>query len=231
MKKFQELIRPKASRSARCAAGNLLGLSLDRGLAGVAAQSQDTGADTPEANVARAIKGFFEAGKETSQVAPGPEGIDSSATPQIDEVTFLPTIVECTESSPTAAKETLVTIRKNLEYKSSKNGPQQYKALMLFRILADNPGAQFTRNIDAKFVSTVKELYRSTRDPSVRQLLVENMEHCLKKDDPGLQLLKEWYTKEKDSAIRAYVSNYMTSACATAFSWFKAMPDREIGEF
>ncbi|KAK6353056.1 hypothetical protein TWF696_005047 [Orbilia brochopaga] len=181
MKKFQDLIRPKASRS----------------------ESQDTGADTPEANVARAIKGFFEAGKE-APAAPGPEGIDNSATPQIDEVTFLPTIVECTESSPTAAKEALVTIRKNLEYKSSKNGHQQYKALMLFRILADNPGAQFTRNIDAKFVGVVKDLYRSTRDPSVRQLLVENMEHCLKKEDAGLQLLKEWYLKEKESAIRAY---------------------------
>ncbi|KAJ6263541.1 hypothetical protein Dda_2105 [Drechslerella dactyloides] len=184
MKKFQDLIRPKAARS----------------------ESQDTGADTPEANVARAIKAFFDAGKEARPTAPGPEGIDNNAAAQggIDEVTFLPTIVDCTESSPTAAKEALVTIRKNLEHKGSKNGAQQYKALMLFRILTDNPGAQFTRNIDAKFVSTVKDLYRGTRDPSVRQLLVENMEYCLTKEDPGLQLLKEWYVKEKESAIRAY---------------------------
>ncbi|EWC47114.1 hypothetical protein DRE_03483 [Drechslerella stenobrocha 248] len=185
MKKFQDLIRPKAAR--------------------------DTGADTPEANVARAVKGFIDAGRIKSApaaAAPGPEGIDSqpSAADQADEVTFLPTIVDCTESSPAAAKEALVTIRKNLELKGSKlqAGHQQYKALMLFRILVDNPGAMFTRNIDAKFVSTMKELYRGCRDPSVRQLLVENMEHCLTKDDPGLQPLKEWYTKEKESAIRAY---------------------------
>ncbi|KAK6539999.1 hypothetical protein TWF694_008832 [Orbilia ellipsospora] len=179
MKKFQDLIRPKAGRS-----------------------DSDTGADTPEANVARAIKAFCEAGKGKPAPVPGPEGID--ATPQVDEVTFLPTIVECTESGPTAAKEALYTIRKHLEYKSSKNGYQQYNALMLLRILVDNPGASFTRNIDAKFVGTVKELYRNTRDPSVRQLLVENLEYFSKKEDPGLQPVKEWYAKEKEAAMKIY---------------------------
>ncbi|KAF3196167.1 hypothetical protein TWF106_005242 [Orbilia oligospora] len=178
MKKFSELIRPKGSRS----------------------DSPDSGADTPEANVTRAIKAFCEAGK-SKQSAPGPEGIDST---QVDEVTFLPTIVECTESSPTAAQAALNTIRKHVEYKNSKQGYQQYNALMLFRILVDNPGPTFTRGIDEKFVSTVKELYRNTRDPSVRQLLVENLEYCSKKDDQGLQLLKEWYAKEKDKAAKIY---------------------------
>ncbi|RVD87430.1 uncharacterized protein DFL_001665 [Arthrobotrys flagrans] len=179
MKKFSELIRPKGSRS----------------------DSPDSGADTPEANVTRAIKAFCEAGK-SKQSAPGPEGIDSSA--QVDEVTFLPTIVECTESSPTAAQAALNSIRKQVEYKNSKHGYQQYNALMLFRILVDNPGPTFTRGIDEKFVSTVKELYRNTRDPSVRQLLVENLEYCSKKDDQGLQLLKEWYAKEKEKAAKIY---------------------------
>ncbi|KAF3163950.1 hypothetical protein TWF225_001987, partial [Orbilia oligospora] len=55
MKKFSELIRPKGSRS----------------------DSPDSGADTPEANVTRAIKAFCEAGK-SKQSAPGPEGIDST---------------------------------------------------------------------------------------------------------------------------------------------------------
>ncbi|KAK6497520.1 hypothetical protein TWF481_011926 [Arthrobotrys musiformis] len=177
MKKFSELIRPKGSRS----------------------DSPDSGADTPEANVTRAIKAFCEAGK--SKQAPGPEGIDSTQT---DEVTFLPTIVECTESSPTAAQAALNSIRKNIEYKNSKHGYQQYNALMLFRILVDNPGPSFTKGIDEKFVSTVKELYRNTRDPSVRQLLVENLEYCSKKDDAGLVLLVGWYAKEKDKAAKIY---------------------------
>ncbi|KAF3913129.1 hypothetical protein AA313_de0202300 [Arthrobotrys entomopaga] len=75
---------------------------------------------------------------------------------------------------------------------------------MLLRILVDNPGASFTRNIDAKFVSTVKELYRNSRDPSVRQLLVENLEYFSKKEDPGLQPVKEWYAKEKETALKIY---------------------------
>ncbi|KAK6332036.1 hypothetical protein TWF718_002574 [Orbilia javanica] len=179
MKKFSELIRPKGSRS----------------------DSPDNGADTPEANVTRAIKAFCEAGK-SKQSAPGPEGIDSNT--QVDEVTFLPTIVECTESSPTAALAALNSIRKHVEYKNSKHGHQQYNALMLFRILVDNPGPTFTRGIDEKFVGTVKELYRNTRDPSVRQLLVENLEYCAKKDDQGLHLLKEWYNKEKEKAAKIY---------------------------
>ncbi|EPS40552.1 hypothetical protein H072_5588 [Dactylellina haptotyla CBS 200.50] len=181
MKKFQDLIRPKAGRS----------------------DYQDTGADTPEANVARAIRAFCEAGKgkQNGSTAPGPEGIDS--TPQVDEVTFLPTIVECTESGPSAAKEALVTIRKLLEY-HSKSGYRQYNALMLLRILVDNPGATFTKNIDAKFVTTVKELYRATKDPSVRQLLVETLEYFLRKDDPNLQPVKDFYIKEKENAARIY---------------------------
>lgn len=177
MKKFSELIRPKGSRD-----------------------EPDSGADTPEANVTRAIKSFCEAGKSKAS-APGPEGIDNSAQ---DEVTFLPTIVECTESSPTAAQAALVSIRKHIDYKNSKHGHQQYNGLMLFRILVDNPGATFTRNIDEKFVGVVKELYRNTRDPSVRQLLLENLEYCAKKDDQGLQPLKEWFAKEKEKAVKIY---------------------------
>jgi hypothetical protein len=34
----------------------------------------------------------------------------------------------------------------------------QYNAVMLMRILVDNPGHTFTRNFDAKFVTTIKEL-------------------------------------------------------------------------
>ena len=43
------------------------------------------------------------------------------------------------------------------------------------RILADNPGPTFTRNVDAKFVSTVKDVLRNCRDPSVQQILRETL--------------------------------------------------------
>jgi len=46
---------------------------------------------------------------------------------------------------------------------------------MLIRILADNPGPTFTRNVDDKFVSTVKQILRNSRDPSVQQITRETM--------------------------------------------------------
>jgi len=46
---------------------------------------------------------------------------------------------------------------------------------MLIRILADNPGATFTKNIDKKFVETIKELLRNGKDPSVQQILRETL--------------------------------------------------------
>ncbi|KAF3926995.1 hypothetical protein ABW20_dc0109674 [Dactylellina cionopaga] len=75
---------------------------------------------------------------------------------------------------------------------------------MLLRILVDNPGATFTKNIDSKFVDALKGLYRNSRDPSVRQLLVENLEYFVRKDDAGLQPVKEWYAKEKETSMKVY---------------------------
>jgi hypothetical protein len=46
---------------------------------------------------------------------------------------------------------------------------------MLIRILSDNPGHTFTRNIDSKFVATVKELLREGRDASVHHILRETL--------------------------------------------------------
>ena len=70
---------------------------------------------------------------------------------------------------------------------------------MLVRILADNPGKSFTKNIDQKFVSTVKELLRDGRDMSVQQILRETLdsfeEH--KANDETLALLTEMWKKEK----------------------------------
>ncbi|THV45331.1 hypothetical protein BGAL_0502g00090 [Botrytis galanthina] len=116
--------------------------------------------DTPEANAARNIRLFCESG--------GPNGSG-------EEVGYLPAIVEAAESSPGAAKECAYNIRKFLSKDNHSKAYVQYNAIMLIRILTDNPGMTFTRNIDAKFVQTVKELLRTGRDPSVKQILMETL--------------------------------------------------------
>ena len=70
---------------------------------------------------------------------------------------------------------------------------------MLVRILADNPGKSFTRNMDQKFVSTVKELLRDGRDMSVQQILRETLDNfeTNKADDETLAGLREMWVKEK----------------------------------
>lgn len=70
---------------------------------------------------------------------------------------------------------------------------------MLIRILADNPGKTFTRNFDAKFVATVKDLLRQSRDPSVQQLLRETLIalETEKRHDEGLMLLLPMWRREK----------------------------------
>lgn len=75
----------------------------------------------------------------------------------------------------------------------------QYNAVMLVRILADNPGKSFTKNVDAKFVATVKDLLRDGKDMSVQQILRETLEsfEMQKSDDETLALLREMWKKEK----------------------------------
>jgi hypothetical protein len=116
-------------------------------------------------------------------------------------VLYLPTIVEAAESSPTAAREAAIIIRKQLDIKNNTTRPYvQYNAIMLSHILADNPGQTFTRNLsEPKFVGTVKELLRQGRDPSVRQILCETLEYfeVEKGYDEGLKGLREVWAKEK----------------------------------
>lgn len=70
---------------------------------------------------------------------------------------------------------------------------------MLVRILADNPGKSFTKNLDTKFVITVKELLREGRDMSVQQILRETLDtfETQKADDETLAPLREMWKKEK----------------------------------
>lgn len=70
---------------------------------------------------------------------------------------------------------------------------------MLIRILSDNPGPTFTKNIDKKFVEAVKELSRTCRDPSVQQLLSDTLNNFLrdKGADVHMAPLLEMWKKEK----------------------------------
>lgn len=111
----------------------------------------------------------------------------------------LPVIVEAAESSPAAAREAAQGIRKFLSKDNSQRAYVQYNAIMLVRILADNPGKSFTRNMDPKFVATVKELLREGRDMSVQQILRETLDsfETQKKDDENLRQMREMWSKYK----------------------------------
>ena len=79
---------------------------------------------------------------------------------------------------------------------------------MLIRILADNPGKSFTKNIDQKFVNTVKELLRDGRDLSVQQILRETLDTFeeQKSNDETLAMLTEMWKKEKEKMGKQYGS-------------------------
>ena len=70
---------------------------------------------------------------------------------------------------------------------------------MLVRILAENPGQSFTRNLDTKFVITTKELLRDGRDVSVQQILRETLDafETQKPGDETLRPLIAMWQKEK----------------------------------
>ena len=118
----------------------------------------------------------------------------------------MPYIVDAAESSPTAAAETARLIRKFLNRDYWTKPSYQYNAIMLMRILADNPGPTFTRNLDKKFVDVAKELLRSGRDPSVRQMLMETLDSFenTKGFDEGLGLIIAMWKKEKEKAYKAF---------------------------
>lgn len=118
---------------------------------------------------------------------------------QGDEVLHLPTIVEAAESSPAAASQAATEIRKFLSVKNYARAYVQYNAIMLMRILTDNPGKSFTRNLDGKFLVTVKDLLREGKDISVQQILRETLEFFerTKPNDETLAPLRDLWQKEK----------------------------------
>jgi hypothetical protein len=118
-------------------------------------------------------------------------------------VLHLPVIVESAESSPQAATVAAKAIRKFLSKENCSRPHVQYNAVMLIRILADNPGATFTRNLDGKFTTTVKELLRTSKDPSVQQILRETLAalYVDKAYDTNLTTLFQMWAKESGGAV------------------------------
>lgn len=142
--------------------------------------------DSPAANANRAVRLFCESG---------------SSPNRDEEVLHLPVIVEAAESSPAAAAACAHRIRKFLTNEWSTKPQIQYNALMLIRILSDNPGPSFTRNFDKAFVSTVKSLLRSCRDRSTQTILRETLDslEANKGYDEGVQRLLQMWRREKGS--------------------------------
>lgn len=97
---------------------------------------------------------------------------------------------------------------------------------MLIRILADNPGPTFTRNFDAGFVKTVKELLREGQDLSVQQILRETLDslRTSKTSNETLGPLLEMWRKEKakdnikihGNRVRTFSSSPISEPCHTS---------------
>lgn len=139
--------------------------------------------DTPEANAARGVRLFCESGAANTG----------------EEVLHLPTIVEASVASPGAAAAACAQIRKFLSKENYSKPHVQYNAVMLIRILADNPGPSFTKNMDKSFADTVKHLLRNGNDPSVAQILRETLDslHRDKAYDTNLTALFAMWKKEQ----------------------------------
>ncbi|KAH8131558.1 hypothetical protein FP744_10001999 [Trichoderma asperellum] len=147
---------------------------------------------TPEVTAHNSVKAFCESGGSLKN----------------DEVLFLPPIVDAAESSPTAAAESARIIRKYLAKEYSSRPSWQYNAIMLMRILADNPGETFTRSMDAKFVDTARALLKGTKDSNVRQILMDTLEEFerAKFYDTNLTLIISMWQEEKEKAVEKHGS-------------------------
>jgi hypothetical protein len=82
----------------------------------------------------------------------------------------------------------------------------QYNALMILRILCDNPGPSFTRSFDQDFVDTVRKLLGSGKDSKVQRMLMEILDdfEFTRMDDGNLVLLIEMWKKEKAAAYTRF---------------------------
>ena len=146
--------------------------------------SDTTTPDSPEANISRNIRLFCESG---------------SASNGGEEVLHLPVIVDAAESSPAAAAAAAKQIRYFMGREWALKPHVQYNAIMLIRILSDNPGASFTKNFDKGFVSTIKEALKGCKDVATQQILRETLDtlEVNKSQQEGMEGLIAMWRKEK----------------------------------
>ncbi|KAL4787438.1 hypothetical protein BJX76DRAFT_4462 [Aspergillus varians] len=167
--------------------------------------------DSPEGIVVREVTAFCAEGHGPNE-------------PQGEEFVHLPSIVESAESSPSAAREAALLLRKLLSTPNSTAANVQYNAIMLIRILIDNPGHTFTRHLDAKFVATVKDLLRTGKDMGVQQFLRETLDSMETQRgwDEDLKLLVDMWKKEKAKMDKAFSSKNNSRS-----STWRATPSRQ----
>ncbi|KZF19724.1 hypothetical protein L228DRAFT_39554 [Xylona heveae TC161] len=147
--------------------------------------SQDIGSrsspGSPEGDVVKNVRSFC----------------DSNAK-QDEEILFLPVIVEAASASPTAAKEAAYVIRKVL-VKDASRSQSQYNAIMLIRILSENPGPAFARGFDSKFQQAIQWTLRHCKHTSVHQFLCEVLDYLESRygQDETFRPIIELWRKEK----------------------------------
>jgi len=150
-----------------------------------------------------------------------------------NEYLHLPAIVDAAESSPAAAREAANTVRNYLSKINYQKAYAQYNAIMLLRILTDNPGTPFTQNFDQKFVATVKQLLRECRDNNVQQITRETLDYFEAQKAPtqeSLGLLMQMWKKEKSKGaivpppvVRTCDISVSTKADSTQVPYGRAM--------
>lgn len=148
-----------------------------------------------------------------------------------DEVLYLPAIVEAAESSPSAAAAAAHQIRKFLTKDFASTPHIQYNAIMLIRILSDNPGPSFTRNFDKHFISTIKEALRNCRDGGTQQILRETLDslEAYKQYQEGMEGLVQMWRKEKGNQARLSHGYGVGSQAAPGFTPSGQNHQRSVG--
>ncbi|OQE24500.1 hypothetical protein PENSTE_c007G01601 [Penicillium steckii] len=172
---------------------------------GSGASSPDQTDQSPEGILLRELTTFCEVSNNPQSPQQG------------NEFVHLPIIVESAESSPAAAKEAAVRIRKYLSTPNQTPNHVQYNAIMLLRILTDNPGHTFTKNFDSKFVAAIKELLRHGRDWHVQNYLrqfLSSLESGRSMDEDLQPLLAMW-AKEKAKNDRPYPVAFPSNSSPT----------------
>ncbi|KAK9456885.1 hypothetical protein V1511DRAFT_495568 [Dipodascopsis uninucleata] len=116
-----------------------------------------------------------------------------------DEVIYLPTIVDCAQATPAAAREAIRAVRKRIDPKHGSGSVTQYNAIMVLRILIDTDSIAVQEAIgsDDKLAPILKTVLKNSRDPSIVDFLRDTLVRCAstKGDVEGFSALHSIYYK------------------------------------